>query len=209
MCSIEEKMKNNSHAQDSCFRQGPSFVIWFTGLPGSGKSTIADYLTQKFRNNSLPSCNIDGDELRKGLCSDLDFSFEGRKENIRRAAFLSKMMMDAGMIVITSTISPFESERNQAKNIIGAEKFILAYIDCPLEICKARDPKGLYKKARQGKVKNFTGINDTYECPENPDIIIKSNEYSVELCVEQIITSIGLTCNSELSMHIKVNNEST
>jgi adenylyl-sulfate kinase len=150
-------------------------VIWLTGLSGSGKSTLANMLEVSLHDLKKHTYILDGDNLRLGLNKDLGFSDEDRKENIRRAAEVAKLMMDAGLIVITAFISPFRSERKMARNLVGSENFIEVFVDTPLEICEQRDPKGLYKKARSGLIRNMTGVSSPYECPENPELIFTQN----------------------------------
>ncbi|MEI6311536.1 MAG: adenylyl-sulfate kinase [Bacteroidota bacterium] len=163
-----------------------SIVIWFTGLSGSGKSTIANALQNKLFTDKIHCFTLDGDNTRLGINSDLDFSDLGRKENIRRVAEICKLMNDAGTVVIASFISPFLEDRMHAKAIIGPENFIEVFVDCPIEVCESRDVKGLYAKARNNEIKNFTGISSPFEVPLHPEIHVKSNLQSVEDCVKQI-----------------------
>ena len=145
-------------------------VIWFTGLSGSGKSTIANALEKELHAQGKHTYILDGDNIRQGLNKDLDFTDAGRVENIRRVAEVAKLMMDAGLIVMTAFISPFHAERAMARKLIGAKNFVEVYVDTPLEVCEQRDPKGLYKKARNGQIPNMTGINSPYEPPEKPEL---------------------------------------
>ena len=161
-------MKIDKTVRSQMNRQQPC-VVWFTGLSGSGKSTVADRLEQKLHARGHRTYLLDGDNVRHGLNRDLGFTDEDRVENIRRVAEVAKLLADAGLIVITSFISPFRSERQLARDLMDDGEFIEVYIDTPLEICEARDPKGLYKKARAGALKNFTGIDSEYEPPENPE----------------------------------------
>jgi adenylyl-sulfate kinase len=156
------------------------FVIWFTGLSGSGKSTIANLLSKNLYELGKLSYILDGDNIRLGLNKDLGFSETDRKENIRRISEVAKLMVDSGILVITAFISPFAADRKLAKQIIGNENFIEVFIDTPLEICEKRDPKGLYKKARLGEIREFTGISSPYEFPINPDLTITTNETEEE-----------------------------
>ena len=144
-------------------------MVWFTGLSGSGKSTLANALEVALHQQDLRTYVLDGDVIRQGLSKDLGFSKEDRVENIRRIAEVAKLMMDAGLIVLTAFISPFRQERAMARDLIGSDSFIEVYVDTPLDICEQRDLKGLYKKAREGKIPNMTGINSLYEAPEAPD----------------------------------------
>lgn len=167
-----------------------SLVLWFTGLSGSGKSTIASALHKKLTHEGLHSYVLDGDNIRLGINADLDFSDASRTENIRRISEIAKLFLDAGVIVITSFISPFIEDRRSAQQIIGEKDFIEIFVDCPLEVCENRDVKGLYARARKGEIKQFTGIDSPYEAPVNPDIVVKSNENSVDECVRQILKII-------------------
>ena len=162
-------------------------VVWLTGLSGSGKSTIANTLELQLSALSLKTYTLDGDNIRRGLSHDLGFSDADRAENIRRVAEVAKLMADAGLIVIVAFISPFISERDFARNIIANDEFVEVYVDTPLEICEARDPKGLYRKARSGQIKNFTGIDSEYQQPKNPEIILKSVNKTPEECAEQVL----------------------
>lgn len=155
-------------------------LIWFTGLSGSGKSTLAVQLEAQLFAKGYKTYLLDGDNIRTGLNKDLSFTDEGRVENIRRIGEVAKLMLDSGIIVLSAFISPFKSDRDQVKKIVGAEHYIEVFVDTPIEICEQRDVKGLYKKARAGEVKNFTGIDSPYERPENPDIIIPTHQLSVD-----------------------------
>lgn len=177
--SRQEREQLNAHA---------SFTIWLTGFSGSGKSTLAASLDQWFYKRQIRSYIMDGDNTRMHLNSDLDFSREGRKENIRRVAEVAKLFNDAGVVVISSFISPFEEDRLSAKNIVGSENYIEVYLSTPIEKCLARDTKGLYEKALRGEIKDFTGINSPYEVPSNPDIIVDTTLDSIETSLE-IITN--------------------
>jgi len=162
-------------------------VIWFTGLSGSGKSTIANALEKELHAQGKRTYILDGDNVRQGLNKDLGFSDADRVENIRRVAEVAKLMMDAGLIVITSFISPFRAEREMARQLIGERNFIEVFVDTPLEVCEERDTKGLYKKARSGLLPNMTGINSPYETPLNPTFILSSNEISEDIAIKKII----------------------
>jgi len=163
-----------------------SFVIWFTGLSGSGKSTLANFLEQKLHNNGILTCILDGDNIRFGLNKDLDFSDEGRKENIRRIGEVAKLMTDAGIVVLTAFISPFREDRKTVRELMNKNDFIEIYVKCDLSVCEERDVKGLYSKARAGEIKDFTGIDSPYEEPENPEFVVDTTENSVEESVERI-----------------------
>ncbi len=155
-----------------------------TGLSGSGKSTIANALQNELFQKGYQVYVLDGDNVRGGLNKDLDFSDEGRIENIRRISEVAKLFADAGFVVITAFISPFQSDREQAKNIIGSEYFCEVFVDTPLEICEQRDVKGLYKKARAGEIPYFTGIGSAFEKPEKPDVQLKTQKMEVTECVK-------------------------
>ena len=169
--------------------QQPGLVIWLFGLSGSGKSTIANILEKKLYNLGKHTMLLDGDNVRHGLNKDLGFTDVDRVENIRRIANVSKLMLDAGLITLVSFIAPFRSERDLAKDLMGND-ILEVFIDVPIEIAELRDPKGLYKKARSGLLKNFTGIDSNYEKPENPDIHIKSDKVSAEEAAEIIIKKL-------------------
>ncbi len=155
-------------------------VIWLTGLSGSGKTTIAQEIEKELNQKGYLTQILDGDNIRTGINNNLGFSQDDRYENIRRIAEVSKLFLDCGIICINSFISPTIEIRKMAKNIIGKENFIEVYINAPLEVCEKRDPKGLYKKVREGKIKNFTGIDSPFEAPEKPEIEIRTNELSIE-----------------------------
>jgi adenylylsulfate kinase len=166
------------------------FVIWLTGLSGSGKSTIANELEKWLNSKSKLTKILDGDNIRLGLCKDLSFSDQDRKENIRRISEVAKLLSDTGVITITAFISPFIEEREMAKGIIGQENFIEIYVSTSLEICEKRDVKGLYKKARSGEIKKFTGIDSPYESPTNPDLVIDGS-LDLNDSIEKIINYLS------------------
>lgn len=145
-------------------------VIWLTGLSGSGKSTIANLLDKMLTDHGKHTYLLDGDNVRHGLCGDLGFSDKDRVENIRRISEVSKLFVDAGMIVLTAFISPFKSDRDYCRKLLADDEFIEVFVDTPLEVCEQRDPKGLYQKARKGDIKDFTGIDSAYEAPETPEV---------------------------------------
>jgi adenylylsulfate kinase len=167
-----------------------SFVIWLTGLSGSGKSTLANEIEVELFNRNINVYILDGDNLRGGLNKDLSFSETDREENIRRVAEVSKILMDAGTIVISAFISPYEKDRRMAKEIIGNDNFIEIYVECPIDICELRDVKGLYKKARNGEISNFTGISSPFETPVNPDIIVNTTNESIKQSSAKILATI-------------------
>jgi len=181
---FDTKVKMNQRTKIK--KQKPC-VIWLTGLSGSGKSTIASNLEYKLLNLGYHTYFLDGDNVRHGLNKDLDFSDKGRSENIRRVAEVSKLMVDAGLIVITAFISPFEIDRQSARKIIGNDNFIQVFIDTPLEECIKRDPKKLYKRAMTGGISNFTGLGSQYEIPNNNDLILETLGKTPEVCAGQIL----------------------
>lgn len=174
-------------AQRAIAKGQKPFTLWLTGLSGSGKSTIANALEVALVQRNRHTYLIDGDNVRMGLCRDLGFSDSDREENIRRVAEVSRLFIDAGLIVITSFISPFERDRALAREIIGAEAFIEVFIDAPLSECERRDPKGLYSKARKGLIKKFTGIDSAYEAPLAPDIRLNTLETDVSTAVASVM----------------------
>lgn len=165
-------------------------VLWFTGLSASGKSTIAHALELKLIQKHIHTYLLDGDNIRTGLNSDLDFSTDGRSENIRRIGEIAALFADAGLVTITAFISPYLADRARARKLLPNGRFFEIYIKCPLETAEARDPKGLYKKARSGEIKHFTGISDPYEPPVRPEITINTAEISVDDAVETILLKI-------------------
>ncbi|EHL22747.1 sulfate adenylyltransferase subunit 1 / adenylylsulfate kinase [Acidovorax sp. NO-1] len=182
-------------------------VIWFTGLSGSGKSTIANALEKELHAQGKRTYILDGDNIRQGLNRDLGFTDADRVENIRRVAEVAKLMMDAGLIVMTAFISPFQAEREMARELIGVENFTEVFVDTPLLVCEQRDPKGLYKKARSGLIPNMTGINSPYELPTQPDVVINSTIIKPQDAVEQINRYLRGAPNKEdlkISNHIIV-----
>ncbi|NEX78165.1 adenylyl-sulfate kinase [Bacillus thermocopriae] len=164
-----------------------SCVLWFTGLSGSGKSTIANAVSYELYRLGINEYVLDGDNIRHGLNKDLGFSEQDRAENIRRIGEVAKLFVDSGKVITTAFISPFRSDRDQVRAIFEEGEFIEVYIDCPLEECERRDPKQLYAKARRGEIKDFTGIDSPYEAPENPEIVIHSDKVTVEEAVEQVL----------------------
>jgi adenylyl-sulfate kinase len=174
---IKQDYKITKENRQNLLKQ-KSPVIWLTGLSGSGKSTIANELTNILHNQGKLVYILDGDNVRMGLNKDLGFSDDDRKENIRRIAEVAKLMSDAGVIVITAFISPFREEREKAKEIIGDDNFIEVYVEASLIVCESRDPKGLYKKARAGQIKMFTGIDSPYEEPLTPNLVVSTKDYT-------------------------------
>ena len=170
-------------------KQNP-VLIWLTGLSGSGKSTLSSALEKHLFLKGYKVYLLDGDNLRSGINKDLGFSEKDREENLRRAGEISRLMVDAGLIVISAFISPYIVERQNIRNILGNDRFIEIFVNCPLATCEERDVKGLYKKARQGIIPEFTGISSPYEIPENPDIEVKTNEESIAESLKKIINYV-------------------
>jgi len=165
-------------------------VIWFTGLSGAGKSTLAGALEQALAAQGKHTYLLDGDNVRHGLCGDLGFDDAARQENIRRVGEVAKLMVDAGLIVLTAFISPFRAERALVRNLLGADEFVEVFVDAPLAVCEERDPKGLYKKARAGEIRNFTGIDSAYEAPEQPEIHLLNAGKPVAVLVDELLTAL-------------------
>ncbi|MEM6998931.1 MAG: adenylyl-sulfate kinase [Pseudomonadota bacterium] len=168
--------------------QHKSVILWFTGLSGSGKSTMSHALEDVLHKNKVRTYVLDGDNIRQGLCNDLGFSAEDRTENIRRIGEVSKLMMEAGVFVLTAFISPFRKDRRIVRELVAEGEFIEVHCNAALEVCESRDPKGLYKKARAGEISDFTGISSPYEVPENAEIMLDTANQSIDVCIETILT---------------------
>ncbi|WP_105167011.1 adenylyl-sulfate kinase [Pseudoalteromonas sp. T1lg23B] len=174
-------------AQRSEQKRHKPCVLWFTGYSGSGKSTVAGALESALHQQGVHTYLLDGDNVRHGLCKDLGFSDADRVENIRRVGELSKLMADAGLVVLTAFISPFRAERDMVRELLADDEFIEVFLDTPLDVCEQRDPKGLYKKARAGEIKHFTGIDSDYQVPNNPEVRLDTSKNSLEQSVAQLI----------------------
>jgi adenylylsulfate kinase len=191
-------MSNNTYKQNFYITKGvrekrnghKSLLIWYTGLSGSGKSTLANAVEQELYNKGYNSYTLDGDNIRRGINNDLGFNQEDRLENIRRVAEISKLMMDAGIIVNAAFISPLISDRNIIKDIVGVKNIFEIYVSTSLEECEKRDVKGLYEKARKGLIKDFTGITSKYVPPKNPDVVIDTQDKDISVCVNEILPKI-------------------
>jgi adenylylsulfate kinase len=177
--SARERLNNHS-----------SRLFWFTGLSGSGKSTLAHLVEERLHNLGMRTYVFDGDNVRHGLCGDLSFSPEGRAENLRRIGEMTRLFLDAGIVCLTAFISPLREDREKVRDIVGRNDFIEIYVKCPLEVCEQRDVKGLYKLARAGKIKNYTGISAPYEEPENADLVVESHQCAVDECAETIVAFV-------------------
>jgi len=177
---IEKKQRSLQKNQKPC-------LLWYTGLSGSGKSTVANAVDALLFERNSHTYLLDGDNVRHGLNGDLGFSDVDRIENIRRISEVAKLFVDAGLIVSTAFISPFASDRKIAADMLDKGEFIEVYIDTPIDVCEQRDPKGLYKKARAGEIKDFTGIDSTYDVPQAPQIHIKTDKNSIEECAQQVV----------------------
>lgn len=178
----EDRRKLNGHG---------SLILWFTGLPSSGKSTIANEVEKRLVSSSIRTYILDGDNVRTGLCKDLGFSEEDRAENIRRIGEVSRLFVDSGNIVLSAFVSPYRRDRDAVRELVEDGEFVEVFVKCPVEVCEERDVKGLYKKARQGIIKGFTGIDDPYEEPENPEIVIETDRMPLEDGVELIISYLN------------------
>jgi adenylylsulfate kinase (apsK) len=165
-------------------------LIWLTGLSGSGKSTLASGLEYYLFESGFKVYLLDGDNIRNGINKDLGFSSADRTENIRRIAEVSKLMLDAGLIIISAFISPFRDDREMVREIVGEDRFTEVFIDCPLEVCEKRDTKGLYKKARQGFIRDFTGIGSPYEIPEHPNLVLHTDKETIEESLAKLINHV-------------------
>lgn len=174
----DDRRKMNEHG---------STILWFTGLPSSGKSTLANEVEKRLMENRIRTYILDGDNIRTGLCKDLGFSEEDRAENIRRIGEVSKLFVDAGIVVLSAFVSPYRRDRDMIRELVDDGEFTEIFVKCPVEECENRDVKGLYKKAREGIIKGFTGIDDPYEEPLKPEIVVETDKQSIEECTDSII----------------------
>lgn len=177
---VDRDARENKLKQKGC-------ILWFTGLSGSGKSTIAKALEQKLIESGHLAYILDGDNIRHGLNDDLGFTKDDRVENLRRIGHVAALFADAGMVTITAFISPYRDDRDKVRNLVENGRFIEVFINTPIEICEQRDPKGLYKKARNKEISNFTGIDAPYECPEAPEIELKTDRLDIDKAVDSVI----------------------
>jgi len=178
----EDRRKLNGHG---------SLILWFTGLPSSGKSTIANEVEKRLISSGIRTYILDGDNVRMGLCKDLGFSEADRAENIRRIGEVSKLFVQAGCIVLSAFVSPYRRDRDAVRALVGEDEFVEVYVSAPLEVCEERDVKGLYKKAREGVIKGFTGIDDPYEAPLNPEIVLETDRMTLEEGADRIIAYLN------------------
>jgi adenylylsulfate kinase len=167
-----------------------SLVVWFTGLSGSGKSTVANALEQQLHERNVRTYILDGDNVRAGLNSDLDFTEEGRVENIRRIGEVANLFVQAGVVTLSAFVSPFKADREKVRQTVGTDNFIEVFVSCPLEVCEERDVKGLYKKARAGIIKNFTGISSPFEEPDNADVVVHTDKESLEVSTLKVLEKV-------------------
>lgn len=168
--------------------------VWLTGLSGAGKSTLANALDLALHEAGVHSFLLDGDNVRRGLCNDLDMSAEGRRENIRRIAEVARLMADAGLVVIVSAISPFRAERDAARALFSAEEFFGVYVSTPFEVCAQRDPKGLYQAALEGRIKHFTGLDSPYEAPLDADLELDTSSLDLDEASRRLLHQVLLRC---------------
>jgi adenylylsulfate kinase len=167
-----------------------SLVAWFTGLPSSGKSTIAHSVEERLHSRGYRTYTLDGDNIRHGLCADLGFSPADRHENLRRIGEVVKLFLDAGVIVLAAFVSPYRADRERLRALVGPKHFIEIYCQCPVEICEARDVKGMYRRARAGEIESFTGVSAPYEAPRQPDLLLLTHALSLEHCVQSVFDLI-------------------
>lgn len=183
---VWHSMKVTKQARAERYNQRPA-IVWFTGLSGSGKSTSANALENALFARGCCTYLLDGDNVRHGLCRDLGFSDDDRVENIRRVGEVAKLMVDAGLLVLSSFISPFREDRDMVRSLVNEDEFVEVYVKASIAVCEQRDPKGLYKKARQGEIKNFTGIDSPYEAPQSADVAIDTEHMTIDEVADHLI----------------------
>ncbi|MFZ5502596.1 MAG: adenylyl-sulfate kinase [Pseudomonadota bacterium] len=166
-------------------------IIWFTGFSGAGKSTLAHAVEEELHQRGCRTFVLDGDNVRHGLCGDLGFTAQDREENIRRIGEVAKLFMEAGVIVLTAFISPYRADRQKVRDMVAEGEFVEIHCDSPIEVCETRDVKGLYKKARAGKIANFTGISSPYEAPDNPELVVDTDKEDISSCVEEVFCALS------------------
>ena len=198
---IHQDFKIDNKVRQKLLGQKP-VLVWFTGLSGSGKSTLSNLLETELHESGYKTYALDGDNIRQGLCNDLAFTEEDRVENIRRIGEVGKLFLDSGIIVLSSFVSPFAADRETVRQLVGKENFIEVFVDCPLEVCEQRDVKGLYKKAREGKIKNFTGISSPFEKPKNADLVIKSAEEDPKNSLQKLLNIVEPKVS--IKEHVKI-----
>jgi len=183
---VRQHYKITRSDRETLLQQKP-LLLWFTGLSGSGKSTLADRVEQELHVKGYKTYLLDGDNIRHGLNSNIDFTEAGRKENIRRIGEVSRLFIDAGIIVLTAFISPFREDRDKVRQLLPDGEFVEIFVDCPLDVCEQRDVKGLYAKARRGEIPDFTGISSPFEAPEHAEITVHTDRNDLETCTNQIL----------------------
>ena len=181
---MNRRLQDTGHVENTkAFRP---FVLWFTGLSASGKTTLAGLLQKELAKSGFRCFVLDGDRLRSGLCSDLGFSPQDRAENLRRAGEVARLLVDAGLVVIAAFISPYEADRARVRTQFEKNQFYEIFLECPVEVCRQRDPKGLYRKAQEGLIPTFTGVSDPYEPPPAPDFVIRTGELTVQQSLQAL-----------------------
>lgn len=183
---VKQDYKISRADRENLLQQQP-VILWFTGLSGSGKSTLADRVEQELHAQGYKTYLLDGDNIRHGLNNNIDFTEEGRRENIRRIGEVAKLFLDAGIIVLTAFISPFREDRDRVRSLVKDGEFIEIHVDCPLEVCESRDVKGLYAKARKGEIPNFTGISSPFEAPLQAEITVHTDTDTLDTCANKIL----------------------
>ena len=191
-----------SAAEREIGQSHPGMVIWFTGLSGAGKTTLASTVERALFVQGCRTCFLDGDKLRTGLCRDLGFSMEDRRENVRRVGHVAHLMASTGLICLTALISPFRDDRAQARALLPAGRFVEVFVNAPLAVCEQRDPKGLYRKARAQELRDFTGISSPYEVPKNPELEIRTDQLSIEKSVAMVVMYVEQVMNRQPAQRV-------